>query len=101
MTYLFTFVPSITYNFKFLSNMKFSYNILVLLAASLFTACTTDINLDLNGTTPELVVDGAITTDTMAHSIVLKKTANYFQIRQPKEFPGQWLPSAMDKVPLH
>lgn len=58
--------------------MKFSYNILVLLAASLFTACTTDINLDLSGTTPELVVDGTLTTDTMAHSIMLKRTADYF-----------------------
>lgn len=58
--------------------MKFSYNILVLLVASLFTACTTDININLDGASPELVVDGAITTDTMAHSIVLKRTANYF-----------------------
>jgi len=58
--------------------MKFSYTIFVLFVVSLFTACTTDININLKGTSPELVVDGAITTDTMAHSILLKKTADYF-----------------------
>jgi hypothetical protein len=58
--------------------MKFSYNIFVLFTASLFTACTTDVNINLDEASPELVVDGAITTDTMAHSIVLKKTASYF-----------------------
>lgn len=58
--------------------MKLKYNIVALLVASTFTACTTDINIDLKDTTPELVVEGVITTDTMAHSIQLKKTSNYF-----------------------
>jgi len=58
--------------------MKFNYIIAGLLLATLFTACTTDITIDLKGTTPELVVEGAITTDTMAHNISLKKTSAYF-----------------------
>jgi len=58
--------------------MKLTYIVAGLLITALFTACTTDITLDLKGTSPELVVEGAITTDTMAHSISLKKTSNYF-----------------------
>jgi len=58
--------------------MKLKYIILALLSATLFTACTTDLTLDLKGTTPELVVEGTMTTDAMAHSVSLKKTSNYF-----------------------
>jgi hypothetical protein len=58
--------------------MKLKYNILALLSATLFTACTTDLTLDLKGTTPELVVEGTMTTDAIAHSVSLKKTSNYF-----------------------
>lgn len=41
-------------------------------------SCTEDINIDLKSATPELVVDGCITTDTTTHTIYLKKTADYF-----------------------
>jgi hypothetical protein len=68
--------------------MKLKYNVLALLVATTFIACTTDINLDLKGTTPELVVEGVITTDTMAHSIQLKKTANYFSNQQADVVSG-------------
>ena len=46
--------------------------------ATLLGSCTTDIAIDLNTVASELVVDGAISTDTLAHTIILKKTANYF-----------------------
>lgn len=58
--------------------MKLTFNIIVVLVAMIFTACTTDITLDLKSTMPELVVEGVITSDTLAHVIQLKKTANYF-----------------------
>jgi hypothetical protein len=58
--------------------MKIKYNIVALLLVTMFTACTTDMSIDLKGVSPELVVEGAITTDTMAHSISLKKTSDYF-----------------------
>ena len=64
--------------------MKLTYILAGLLLAILTTGCTTDITLNLNGTTPELVVEGVITTDTMAHSIQLKKTSHYFS-NQPAE----------------
>lgn len=53
--------------------MKPTFNILIVLVVLMFTACTTDITLNLKGTAPELVVDGVITTDTTAHIIQLKK----------------------------
>jgi len=58
--------------------MKLKYNIIALLLVTLLTACTTDIELNLKGAAPELVVEGTITTDTLAHNISLKKTADYF-----------------------
>jgi len=58
--------------------MKIKNILAGLILATFFTGCTTDITLDLNGATPELVVEGVITTDTMAHSIHLKKTSHYF-----------------------
>ena len=58
--------------------MKLTYILAGLILATLFTGCTTDITLDLKGATPELVVEGTITTDTMAHIISLKKTSTYF-----------------------
>ncbi len=68
--------------------MKLKYNLFILSAASLFAACTTDLNLDLKGTTPELVVEGAMTTDAMAHPVVLKKTSNYFSNTAPSMVSG-------------
>jgi hypothetical protein len=44
----------------------------------LFSACTEEISIDLGTVDPELVVDGCLTTDTIAHTIYLKTTANYF-----------------------
>jgi len=58
--------------------MKIKKILAGLFLATLFSGCTTDITLNLNDTTPELVVEGVITTDTMAHSIHLKKTSHYF-----------------------
>jgi hypothetical protein len=58
--------------------MQIKHIILSGLLATLFVSCTTDIAIDLNTVAPELVVDGAISTDTIVHTIYLKKTSNYF-----------------------
>jgi len=55
---------------------------------ALLTACTEEIKIDLGSTEPELVVEGAITTDTLAHAISLKKTANYFSNQQAESVSG-------------
>lgn len=48
------------------------------MVALMLASCTTDIDLKLDGTSPMLVVDGVITTDTMAHSVYLQRTTDYF-----------------------
>lgn len=57
--------------------MKKIYTILLLVGWAM-ASCTTDIDLKLDGTSPMLVVDGVITTDTMAHSVYLQRTTDYF-----------------------
>lgn len=59
--------------------MRFYKYCSVLLVGCLWlTACEEDIELSLNGDQPRLVVDGAITTDTMAHKVKLSLSGNYF-----------------------
>lgn len=54
-------------------------NILIILAIAFIAAsCTEKINLKLDSTYTRLVVDGYIKSDTMAYSINLTKTADYF-----------------------
>lgn len=60
-------------------NMRYlQYILLTTLIACGVVACTTDIDLKLEGTAPMLVVDGCITTDTLAHGIFLQRTTDYF-----------------------
>lgn len=59
----------------------------ILIAISI-TACTTDITIDLDKATPELVVEATITTDTLAHSVRLTKTGNYFSNKSAEPISG-------------
>lgn len=54
------------------------YIILVLLISVTLYSCTEKIDINLDESYIRLVVDGAITTDTMAHTIKLKTTSSYF-----------------------
>ncbi len=56
----------------------FKYVPVLLLALSLLTGCEEEIELSLKGDQPRLVVDGIITTDTMAHKVKLSLSGNYF-----------------------
>jgi hypothetical protein len=47
-------------------------------------ACTTNFDVTLDSMSPELVVDGIVTTDTTTHFVYLKKTGTYFS-DQPAE----------------
>lgn len=58
--------------------MQFKFYILAFLTSCALVACTTDIDIHLDGVKTELVVEGAITTDTTSHVVYLKKTADYF-----------------------
>jgi hypothetical protein len=58
--------------------MQLKYYISAIVAALILVACTTDIDIKLDGVKPALVVDGCVTTDTVAHTVYLKKTSDYF-----------------------
>jgi hypothetical protein len=50
----------------------------ILLFPVLIVSCTEKIDIKLDDSYTRLVVDGAITTDTMAHTIILSKTSSYY-----------------------
>jgi hypothetical protein len=56
--------------------------ILLIVTLLILVKCTERIQVDLKDTTPRLVVDGAITTDTTIHYIRLTESGSYF-INQP------------------
>ncbi len=62
-----------------------SYIILMFLVAALITfSCTKRIDIDLDQQEyARIVVEGALSTDTMAHLITLTKTADYFENQPP------------------
>ena len=49
-----------------------------ILFSLLYTSCTERIDLKLNNTYPRLVVEGAITTDTMIHFVRLSLSGDFF-----------------------
>ena len=60
---------------------------IVFVAASL-TSCTETIDIELDETYTRLVIDGQITTDTMAHAIRLSQSASYFSNTEPPAVSG-------------
>ncbi|NWJ50502.1 MAG: DUF4249 domain-containing protein [Bacteroidetes bacterium] len=58
--------------------MKTLKYLLPCLLGFVFVQCTEKINIKLDNTSPRLVVDGAITTDTTAHKIKLATSTDYF-----------------------
>ncbi len=60
-----------------MKNISYFIIFLTLIAFS----CTERYEVELDGSNPRLVVDGSITTDTMAHLVRLSKSAAYFSNR--------------------
>lgn len=59
--------------------MKFNTVLFTILPFSMLViSCTERIDVELDESYTRLVVDGAITTDTMAHVVVLSKTSSYY-----------------------
>lgn len=58
-------------------------NIAYIIISAVFTvfSCTERYEVALDGSYPRLVVDGSITTDTMAHLVRLARSAEYFSNR--------------------
>ncbi|MCF8390451.1 MAG: DUF4249 domain-containing protein [Bacteroidales bacterium] len=58
--------------------MRYSLLIILILILTVFSSCTEKIDIELDSSTARLVVYGEITTDTCAHRISLKKSADYY-----------------------
>jgi hypothetical protein len=58
--------------------MKYLSFINILLISLFAFSCTERIDVNLDESYVRLVVDGSITTDTMAHSVVLSSTSSYY-----------------------
>jgi len=59
--------------------MKFFHYIFIIILVSLSVfSCTEKIDIQLDDSYTRLVVDGSITTDTMAHTVILSTTSSYF-----------------------
>ena len=65
-----------------ISERKFLLLIYGLVSAILFSSCTEKIDIPLQDSFVRLVVDGAITTDTLPHTIKLPTTTSYY-LNQP------------------
>lgn len=57
---------------------------LLLMVSVAVISCTEKIDVQLDDSFTQLVVDGAITTDTLAHTVRLSKTSSYFY-NQPSQ----------------
>jgi hypothetical protein len=69
--------------------MKFlKYLFPAIITVIMLPGCEEDINLNLKGESPRLVVDGIITTDTMAHKVKLSLSGNYFDNQQMPRVSG-------------
>jgi hypothetical protein len=59
--------------------MKFNIGVFIISIFSMpVISCSERIDVELDESYTRLVVDGAITTDTMAHTVVLSKTSSYY-----------------------
>jgi len=69
--------------------MKYIKSLLIIsLLAILAYSCTERIDVTLDDSYARLVVDGAITTDTLAHTVLLSKTSSYFYNQPPPPVTG-------------
>ncbi len=64
-------------------SLRFKYHACVLMLTAMFlaTACTEKIDIDLDSTYARLVVEGAVTSDSVHHYVLLTITSDYFSNR--------------------
>ncbi|MCK9452984.1 MAG: DUF4249 domain-containing protein [Bacteroidales bacterium] len=67
---------------------KFQIILRLFVVLAIFSSCTETIELELGETFTQLVVDGQISTDTLAHQIRLSKSASYFSNAEPPVVSG-------------
>jgi hypothetical protein len=57
---------------------------LIILLMAFLASCVERIEIPLDSSSVRLVVDGSITTDTMAHRVVLSETSGYYYNKAPE-----------------
>jgi hypothetical protein len=60
----------------------------LLLLSMIVVSCTERIDINLDKNYIRLVVDGSVSTDTMAHKVVLSMTSDYFYNKPPEMVTG-------------
>jgi hypothetical protein len=64
-------------------------SIILLLASGIgMAACTERMEIDVNDAPSQLVIYGAITTDTAQHAISVRRSSNYFAVSAPEGVSG-------------
>ncbi|MFA6261380.1 MAG: DUF4249 family protein [Bacteroidia bacterium] len=67
---------------------KYSIPFLFVLAAITFTSCKEEIELDIPGGEPKLVVEAEITTETDSSYVMITKTADYYSLEPIPKIAG-------------
>jgi hypothetical protein len=62
--------------------------LITVLLFNMIISCTERIDIELDETSVRLVVDGEVTTDTMAHKVVLTKTTSYYYDQESPPVTG-------------
>lgn len=69
--------------------MKYiKYILLISVLSVAIISCTERIDIPLDETYTRLVVDGSITTDTMAHAVILRTSSSYYYNQPPPVVSG-------------
>ncbi len=71
-----------------MTSQMFRYIFGIAFLVAILTSCTETIDIELDETYTRLVIDGQITTDTMAHALRLSKSASYFSNTEPPVVSG-------------
>ncbi len=68
--------------------MKLRSIIFIFTLSIIAVSCTEKIDIKLDDSYTRLVVDGSITTDTMAHKVILTATSSYYYNQSPPSVSG-------------
>jgi len=66
----------------------FSRHLITVLLCTMIISCTERVDIELDESSVRLVVEGSVSTDTMAHEIILTKTTSYFYDQESPPVTG-------------
>jgi hypothetical protein len=66
----------------------FNKSLTIVFLCFMIISCTERIDIELDESSVRLIVEGSVSTDTMAHKITLTKTTSYFYDQKPPSVTG-------------